>query len=140
MDNQNIQSAETKEIDPVRNCKRCNGTKVASYDANRTCIWCKGTGIFNRPDFVTIIDSLKGRGGKLRSTKPKNDLRAAYVWRMARFHGGKDITLPMMATLDIEGDPYEPELNKVSEMIARRCFGNDTAGAMTWGKAFGIIQ
>lgn len=88
-----------EEIEATRLCTQCKGTKVASYDPSRVCIWCKGTGSFEKPDIDAIVSALKGRKG-LRSQKPKDNKRAAYVWRMARFHGGKDTMLPVMARLN----------------------------------------
>ena len=112
------------------NCTVCNGTKVASYDAGRSCIWCAGTGTFTAPDIAGICAALKGRKG-LISKKPQ-DKRAAYVWRMARFHGGKDVTLPVMASLDVRGDPYVETLETLAEEVAKRVYGSDMLGAAAW--------
>ena len=117
-----------------RNCTRCNGTKVASYDPSKACIWCKGTGEFSQPDLDAIRAKLKGRKG-LVSKKP-DDKRAGYVWRMARFHGGKDVTLPVMAPLDVTGDPFIEELDVLADETAKTYFGSDLAGAARWYKAF----
>jgi hypothetical protein len=117
----------------VKDCTRCNGTKVASYDATKTCIWCKGTGTFEAPNLDAIRAILKGRKG-LVSRKPE-DKRAAYVWRMARFHGGKDTTLPMMAPLDINGDPFIDQLDTLADETAKLYFGSDLAGAHRWYRA-----
>lgn len=125
--------------DPVRNCTRCKGTKVRSYDATRACLQCSGRGTFNAPNLSEIRMALAGRGGKLRSTKPKDNLRAGYVWRMARFHGGKDVTMPVCFMMDVEGDPYIRELDILSDEIARESFGSHFAGALRWGRALGMV-
>jgi hypothetical protein len=59
---------------------------------------------------------------------------------MARFHGGADVCLPMMAEMDINGDPYEPELNALAEAVARKVFGTDLAASMRWGRALGYVD
>ena len=45
---------------------------------------------------ITLEDAYKelcGRGDKLRTSRPDNGY-AAYLWRMVRFHGGIDVTMP----------------------------------------------
>lgn len=50
-------------------------------------------------DVENALKSLKGRSKGLRPSKPGGDASQAgliqYVWRMARFHAGHDITMPM---------------------------------------------
>lgn len=38
--------------------------------------------------------TVRGKKEKLKTNMPKDGI-AAYVWRMARFHGGIDVSLPM---------------------------------------------
>lgn len=47
------------------------------------------------------IKVLAGRGGKLRSAKPKQGIYA-YVWRMCTFHSGIDPTMPVVAEMDLQ--------------------------------------
>ena len=122
-------------------CTRCNGTTIITYHGldlpDRPCSFCEGTGHFGRPDVPDLLQLLKGRKpGKLRSKRPEDD-RAYYVWRMARFHGGADVTLPMSASFAVTGDPYVPYLDKVAEAVAQRVYGSDAAGAMRWAHAMG---
>lgn len=44
--------------------------------------------------------SVRGRGEKLKTNKPKNGIYA-YVWRMARFNSGDDIKMPITAVFDL---------------------------------------
>jgi len=82
----------------TRNCTRCKGTGRGSSTVGNYCVFCKGTGTFEEPNYEEICKAIKGRKG-LRSARPQAK-RAYYVWRLARFHGGADVTMPMMAMLD----------------------------------------
>lgn len=134
------------------NCTRCKGVgKVPSLAAImkeegkenelRECYNCKGVGTFDRPDFDAIFDRIvTTRKGKrsIRSTKPKDaDDRTYYVWRLARFHGGIDVTLPVMATMGLNGDPYESALDEFASVMAKQFYGSDIVGAMRWRTALG---
>ncbi len=87
-----------------------------------------------------IILSKRGKNkGKLKSAFPSphstdSELskRAYYVWRLARFHGGIDTTLPIMAEILIRKDPEKDELNKFADIIAIESFGTDKAAALKW--------
>lgn len=122
-------------------CNRCDGTTVLSYSTMpdippRPCPFCDG-GHFDRPDVNSLVQLVKGRkAGKLRSRRP-DDSRAYYVWRMARFHGGADVTLPMQARFEVTGDPYVPYLDVVAEKVAQAVYGSDVAGALRWAHAMG---
>ena len=136
-----IQMAES------RKCKACtNGIRIRQafefegrhYPERREkCLSCNGTGIFNPPDPIAIEEEIRGRKG-LRSQRPKSD-RAYYVWRLARFHGGKDMTMPVMASVYIHGDPFVDELNKIADDTAKKYFGTDIAAAKRWGRALGNL-
>lgn len=124
-------------------CERCDGTgltKAWTSDSGRhfpakSCPFCDGVGSFPRPDTAAIVKAIKGRKG-LRSKRP-DDSRAYYVWRLARFHGGADVTLPMSATFEVAGDPFVALLDFISELVARRVYGSDAAGALRWAHAMG---
>jgi len=143
-------------------CTRCNGEKVTHSkgftsvdgrvypDRTDPCYCCEGRGEF--PEFsagpiLALIIAKQGKNkGKLRAAMVSplrgdgvDAARAYYVWRLARFHGGKDVTLPMMADMVIRGDPCKKELDELSEEVAKHSFGTDMAAALRWGKAFGII-
>lgn len=111
------------------------------------------------PDFNTILAACKGRNG-LRTGKPKGNGLFAYVWRMARFHGGADVTMPMMASFDLQNyvdsilgiqsvcvcgtindaaREYLNHLDKVAEQVVVACGGNPHAAAMRWGRALGAF-
>jgi hypothetical protein len=121
----------------MKPCKSCNGTGKGTYH-KQECYSCDGKGHFAALDVDSIVTAIIGRKG-LKSKRP-DDSRAYYVWRMARFHGGKDVTLPMMASLDVRGDPYRNELDAISEHVAKKVFGTDMAGAHRWGRALGMIS
>lgn len=138
-----------------RDCKRCKGTgKVDGWHGeSRDCRCCKGTGKFSEPDFSAILELITTKRGakdgkrKFRASCTKNlthysnqtEARAYFVWRMVRFHSGQDVTMPVMASLAITGDSFEPELDAFASAIAKRAFGTDMAGAMRWAGLLGGI-
>ena len=105
-----------------------------SYD----CLTCQGVGEFGPPDQVAILKAIVGRKG-LRSKRPEPP-REYYVWRWARFHGGTDVTMPVMATLEVRGDPYQSDLERIAGDIARHVYGTDRAGAHRWGRVLGVLK
>lgn len=143
-------------------CTRCKGEKttfspgftslegVVYPDRTSTCHCCNGVGTFpevNGSAIIAAIIASKGKNkGRLRATmvSPHNGTveanRAYYVWRLARFHGGKDMTMPMTADMINRGDPYKDELDKLSDVIAKASFGTDMAAAHAWGRALGLAQ
>lgn len=127
---------------PEHDCPRCHGTGKNPADAiirpNGPCYECEGKGKFTRPDVSAIIAQIKGRKG-LCSKRPA-DRRAYYVWRNARFHGGKDVTMPVTAMFTLGNDPYRPTLDTIADAVARKVYGNDIAAAMRWGSALGLIS
>lgn len=123
----------------TRNCTSCKGTGKSSW-MDRVCVSCNGTGTFSGLDIPAIIEAIKGRKG-LRSKAPAYcgkdftiaNVRAYYVWRMARFHGGVDVTMPIVASTMVHGDPFIKELESVADAVAKRVFGTDLAAAYRWG-------
>lgn len=140
-------------------CTRCKGSGETfskgftaldgTVYADRTdkCSACKGEGNFPEVDESNIRQAIlatKGKNkGKIRasmtSTSDRDGARAYYVWRLARFHGGKDMTMPMMADLFVRGDPLKAELDKLADAVAKEQFGTDLAAARRWGRAFGMV-
>ena len=126
-----------------RECKSCKGTGKLSYSDN-PCVTCNGEKTVEAPDVQSILALIKGRKG-LRSKAPDIhganwtplNLRAYYVWRMARFHGGMDVTMPVTATTLVHGDPFVPELGALAEAVAKRVYGTDMAAAYRWAGALG---
>jgi hypothetical protein len=124
-----------------RNCTRCTGTGIldTTYGGcQRKCFRCDGVGTFPAPDIEAILHVLtkKGKEGRRvwKASRPhhKHGTRPYYVWRLARFHGGKDVTLPMGAMLDIAGDPYEKDLQAIAEAVANKVFGSAERGRARW--------
>lgn len=55
------------------------------------------TQLASKIDVDELADELTGRGSGLRKSKPDADGLTQYVWRMARFHGGYDTSMPVTA-------------------------------------------
>lgn len=124
----------------TRVCTRCNGTGQITVDyiskrPTRPCYTCSGAGSFVAPDVEQIASAIKGRKGLASSKKSTWSNREYYVWRMARFHGGADVTMPVMASTLVHGDPFIKELDQIADAVAKAVFGTDMAAAMRWHKA-----
>lgn len=136
-------------MNETRNCLSCNGKGEVIREAfisgetthpksiNR-CSGCNGLGTFTSPDEPIILAAIRTRRG-LRSSRPR-DSRQYYVWRMARFAGGADVTLPMMAAMEIRHDPFKPELDALADHVAHEVYGTELAGAHRWGHALGTLE
>jgi hypothetical protein len=57
--------------------------------------------VIDNIDFEALVDDLEGRSG-LRTKKPETSGLADYIWRHARFHGGHDTSMPVMASSDLQ--------------------------------------
>jgi hypothetical protein len=141
-------------------CTRCKGTGTRTSPAfdqypERTyaCHCCDGKGSFPAVDVQAIAQMITaGKGDKQRFRKSwpskltpyrTNDVtvrRAYYVWRLARFHGGADVTMPMTADMVNAGDPFKPVLDHLSDVVAKRVFGTDMAAANRWGSLLGFSK
>lgn len=126
-------------------CTKCKGTMLTrpivinetKTIPARQCPHCDGAGQFNAVDVPALLGRIKGRKpGTIRSRRP-DDSRAYYVWRLARFHGGVDVTMPMQATFEVSGDPYVPLLDAVADRVAQAVYGTCRAGSSRWAAAFG---
>ena len=136
------------------NCTRCEGRgEVDSLGKIRKCFPCGGVGTFPRvadqmPDIMVMLAGRKG----LRKSRPKYapeganqeteilHRRAYYVWRMARFHGGVDMRMPIMASMDVGGDPEIKALDELADTVAKYNFGSNMRAAQTWGRAMGFSK
>jgi hypothetical protein len=150
------------KLEPERPCKKCKGTgthdhhwhwdavAMHGHHGPGPCDNCNATGRVAKPDFDAIFLTVtKGKKGEdkrsFRNSKPKfeNEFknpaegRAYYVWRMARFHGGADVTMPVIASMCCNYDPYERELDAFASHIAKAAFGTDMAAAYRWANALG---
>lgn len=138
---------------------KCKGTGIVHHDAfsytypdgrvsnhparDEKCRDCEGTGMQPRPDFRAIVKACIATRGKnkgtLRASAPgKGHGREYYVWRMARFHGGKDVTMPMVASICAHDDAWLPELDALADWLAIKTCGTDRAAAYRWGNALGF--
>lgn len=144
-----------------RDCLACKGSGVyvstaftslegvAYPEATRVCSSCSGTKVWAAPNYPNIINSLvstKGKNkGSLRAsppsdpyrTKDKDQWRSYYVWRLARFHGGADVTMPMSASMFCGKDPFIVELDALADWVAKKAFGTNMAAAYRWTNALG---
>lgn len=132
---------------PELHCEACKGSKITVREAftalsgqhyprkESPCLWCNGVGSFSRPDVPELWQQIKGRKpGTIKSKRP-DDARPYYLWRMIRFHTGKDVTLPMTASLEVNGDPYADLLSAMAEAISERLTGHQSAGRARWHAA-----
>jgi hypothetical protein len=155
-------TAQTKtDITTPRACTRCNGTGITHSQwakdrgsegpEGRPCHTCKAKGSFEGLDIQGIVDIILTKRGNKRSFRksfPSNldrygnvlHGRAYYVWRLARFHGGKDVTMPMTADMILHGDPFKKELDQLADVVAKHAFGTNMAAAARWGMALGFIK
>lgn len=143
-----VQQVFSDKVDMQRPCKRCSGTgeqKPYFSGDTRVCYVCKGRGSFDRPATTLILNlvlSLTKGKVAVRSARPErrpdvHGPRAYFVWRLARFHGGRDVTLPVIADMEVGSDPYKKELDELASVVAKMWFGNDTTGALRWGPLLG---
>lgn len=148
-----------------RPCQRCNGAGVThsqwakdnGYEgpAGKPCTSCDGAGQFPGLDVEAVMSLvLTGKPGaknrRFRKSWPEklnvwrnkdaSVARAYYVWRLARFHGGADVTMPMTADMAVRSDPFRKELDKMADYVAKKVFGTDMAAAHRWGRAMGFSQ
>lgn len=105
---------------------------------------------YTAPSYEEVLKQCRGRKG-LRTSKPKDSGFSAYVWRMARFHSGLDIHLPMMAEFDlanwadhsyVSGDhqAYRNLKKQADQMVDRVCQDlglSNLEAAHRWARAYG---
>jgi len=99
------------------------------------CIRCNGLGWFHAPDLKSLVQLINGRKPRTLRSKRPDSARAYYLWRLARFHGGKDVCLPMGAEMEISGDPYRDTLDAAAKLVAAAYFGSGNVGAARWQQA-----
>lgn len=96
------------------------------------------------PQYELILNEIHTQKGTLKKSLSSSDTtpRAYYVWRMARFHGGRDMTMPMMATClcnnRSEGASNMVVLDALADKIAEKSFGSSLQAAHTWCRALGL--
>ena len=129
-----------------RDCTRCKGTGISHHDGftaldgtvypsrDNVCPWCNGAKTFEPVDVRAIIEAIHNpRTKRIRTSRPTTGgNRAYYVWRLARFHGGVDVCLPVMAESLIEGDPFADELGMIAEKVAAFAFGTSFGAVRAW--------
>lgn len=140
-----------------RPCKRCEGTgrDKSEWRHGSECLCCYGSGSFPKPDLKALLDAVTtARAGRrrLRASRPERHggrgtaewrigrNRAYYVWRLARFHGGADVTMPIVASVLNHDDPWIGDLDAIAEAMAKEFFGTDMAAANRWGRLLGYVD
>lgn len=125
-------------MEPYRTCGDCKGTGKGHYDP--VCRDCKGTGTREAPDIKALVMGAlvsrgKRKGHLLRSPRSDWNDRQYYVWRLARFHTGADVTLPVMASVRLGRDPYRTEVDQTAEKMAEILTGRPSRGVARWHRA-----
>jgi len=154
-------SSKTENVDFTsdRPCTRCHGEGRThstwavenGYEGpeGKKCHCCEGKGSFPGLDVAKIVDALfttKGKSRSFRKSFPSKlnhfsstfGGRCYYVWRLARFHGGADVTMPMTADMVTGGDPFKKELDALADLVAKKVYGTDLAAAYRWGGLLGF--
>lgn len=130
-------------METTRKCPRCERR------TDPACYLCEGKGELPTPDFPAILHAVTTKRGakgtrRFRRSAPEQwkktnrglaNRRAYYVWRMARFHGGADVTMPWTAQVFCGEDPFVKELDAFASELAKKVFGTDLAGAHRWMEA-----
>jgi hypothetical protein len=134
-------------------CPKCEGNRSCVGFGMHVvpCTACAGEGFFE--DVYTtacqlyiheaIISSRGVAAGKLKSrlssgTRDRHIMvrqrhnRAYYVWRMARFYGGVDMSMPMTASMNCHHDPLIYELDAMANALAQKAFGSNMHAAQRW--------
>lgn len=88
---------------------------------------------------LTVSISLKifGDNGLLLPSPP-DDPRAYFVWRMARFHGGADLAIPIEAEMQIRAWPRQVRdfLDSLASLVAEQTFGTSIEGQIAYMQKF----
>lgn len=146
-------------------CRRCKGSGrytsrgftaqdgTVYPETTRPCSSCDGRGDFpavSVESILTLISTGKKDARRFRKSWPSKanvwrtrdalTCRAYYVWRLARFHGGADVTMPMTAMTVVEGDPHRAVLDAMADVVARKVFGTDRAASARWGSVLGFSK
>ncbi len=141
--------ATLEALSAPRTCPRCEGKgkKTWSFGEVSPCRICNQTGSQPGLDVQALVDALFTKRGKTKAfrkslsstggwgTTPeaRAHARAYYVWRLARFHGGVDVSLPVNAGLACDGDAFKAELDELAEALAKLVFGTNMAATYRWG-------
>jgi len=129
-------------------CPACQGTgtyRIVGTTYAAPCSGCAASGSQTAPDETCIraaIFTAKRGAYRLRASFPRHrgDARSYYVWRLARFHGGADVTLPVMADLGVRHDAFKADLDRMADDVAREAFGDNMRAARRWGQALGFAR
>jgi len=153
---------ELKAFSQEAHCTKCRGTGTRTSEAfefegrhypaqTRRCGFCQGRGAFPGVDTGAILALIVApRTKRFRRSWPSKLVvwrtgdstvrRAYYVWRLARFHGGADVTMPMTAVRVTEGDPHTRLLDLMADAVAQHVFGTDRAAMYRWGSLLGFVK
>lgn len=145
----------------LRPCSRCKGEgnihSAWAVEHNhegpegKVCPFCKGKGTFEGLNVEAIVNAIftkRGKAFRFRKSFPSKlnhygtvfGARAYYVWRLARFHGGADVTMPVVAMTLNEYDPFKVELDVLADYVSKKVFKTDMSGAFRWGAVLGFCN
>ena len=132
------------------NCSDCagRGRRISWTKKTKQCWNCDGVGYFPtlESQFDDILKMLiigkkkkRFRASAIPFEKRNNVLgrRAYYIWRLTRYHGGQDVTMPIGAITFLGNDPERAKLDKIADMFAKKVYGTDLAAAYRWKNALG---
>lgn len=126
-------------------CPQCKGDGKSRIRNDRFCRTCGGKKkvAIDRDAILRAIHSTQGPNrGKLRiaNNGMSHVYGAEYVWRMARFHGGADVTMPTMCFYSIGCGGIQDRhtkavldvLDVLADEVALAEFGTNMAAAGAW--------
>jgi hypothetical protein len=106
--------------------------------------------MFPEPDLLALSSEVVSKRGwskgHVRLSAPKHRMddlkscRVYYLWRMFRFHAGKDVTMPVVAGMVLHYDPYHREIDMLAEAMASKATGRVSQGSLRWGHLLGTIS
>ena len=121
-------------------CKCDNGVVRIGADYSRPCHYCGGTGELPEINAELIELALIARGTLRKSAPPvksRNNVfgkRCYYVWRLAQFHGGVDMRMPMGAEIECHGASVSEldTLDSVANFLAKKYLGSNMRAALRY--------
>lgn len=144
-------TAQTQDVVTLT-CPDCDGLGHSKYEAGRQCLTCQGATkvAINGAAIMDVIHT--NRGGKRLRSSVTADMRdvygAEYVWRMARFHGGKDVTMPVTCffgigchgIIDDGAKAVLDALDPMANAVALEEFGTTMGAAARWAPLLGSVR
>ena len=142
----------TTETTTTLDCPDCNGgTRERFFRPEEPCLTCKGAAkvTVDREPILAAIFTSRGGTRRLRSAVSpamRDVYGAEYVWRMARFHGGADVTMPVTCfysvgchgIIDAGARAVLDVLDPIADEVAKEAFGTNLGAAARWAPLLGV--